>query len=59
MAAMFDLLVIQTSESNHTRFTMLQNPENVSLAVGISLLSSIEVEILHYFICTSGNGGHL
>ena len=55
MAAMFDLPVAPTSESLHTSLTML----NVGVAFGISLLSSIVAEILRYFTCTSGNGGHL
>ena len=55
MAAMFDLPVTPTSDSIHTSLTMLQNPENLGVAVGISLLSSIEAEILRFSICTSGN----
>ena len=38
---------------------MLLDPENVGVAFGISSLSGIEAEILRYFICTSGYGGHL
>ena len=59
MAAIFDLPLIPMSDSVHTRFTELQDSENVDVAFGISLLSSIEAEILRYGICTSGNGGHL
>ena len=59
MAAIFDLPLTPMSDSVHTSFTELLDPENVHVAFGISLLSSIEAEILHYSICTSGNGGHL
>ena len=45
--------------SVHTSPTELLDPENVGAAIGILLLSGIEAEILRYFICTSGNGGHL
>ena len=47
------------SESVHTSPAELLDPENVGVALEISLLSSKEAEILRYFICTSGNGGHL
>ena len=59
MAAIFDLPLTPMSESVHTTTAKLLEPENVGLAVGISLLTSIEAEILRYFICTCGNGGHL
>ena len=59
MAAIFDLSLTPMSESVHTSPTELLDPETVDVAFGISLLSSIEAEILRYFICTSGNGGHL
>ena len=59
MADIFDLLLTPMSDSVHTSFTELLDPENVDVAFGISLLSSIEAEILRYGMCTSGNGGHL
>ena len=46
MVAMFDLSVTPTSKSIHTSLAMLQIPENVGVAVEISLLSNIEAEIL-------------
>ena len=46
MAAIFDLPLIPMSDSVHTSFTELQDPENVDAAFGISLLSSIEAETL-------------
>ena len=39
--------------------TELLDPENVGVAFGVSLQFSIDAEIMRYFICTSGNGGHL
>ena len=59
MAAIFDLPLTPMSESVHPYTTDLLDPENVGAAIGILLLSGIEAEILRYFICTSGNGGHL
>ena len=57
IGGIFDLLVTRMSESVPTSPAALLDPENV--AFGISSLSSIETEILRYFICTSGYGGHL
>ena len=59
MAAIIDLSLTPMSEGVHNSPTELLDPENVSVDFGISLLYSIEAEILRYFICTSGNGGHL
>ena len=47
------------SESVYTSWAVLLDPKNVGVAVGISLLSCIEAELLCYFISTSGNDGHL
>ena len=47
------------SDSVHKSPTELLDAENVGVAFEISLLSRIEAEILRYFICTSGNGGHI
>ena len=58
-SAFLALPLTPTSESVHTRFAMLVDLENVGDAFGTSLLSFIEAEILHYFISTSGNDGHL
>ena len=49
MAAMFDLPVTLTSESMHTSITELLDCEHVGVAFGISLLSTIEAEILRFF----------
>ena len=38
---------------------MMADFENVGVAFGIWLLSCIEAEMLRYFICSYGNGGHL
>ena len=59
MVAIFDLSVTRMSGSVHTSPAVLLDPENVGVAFGISLPSCIEAEILRYFICTSGSGGHL
>ena len=59
MAANFILPATLMSESVSTSPTGLLDPENVGVAFGVSLLYSIEAEILRYFICTSGNGCHL
>ena len=59
MVAIFDLPLTPVSDSVHTSPIELLDPETVGVAIGMSLLSSTEAEILHYFICTSGNGGHL
>jgi len=42
MAAIFDLRHTQTSDSIHTSLSVLLNPNNMGIAVGISLLSRIE-----------------
>ena len=59
MAAIFDLSLTPMSESVHTSSAMLADLENVGVAFGISLLFRVEADILRYFMCTSGNGGHL
>ena len=59
MAAIFNLPLTLMSKSVHISSAMRADLENVGVAFVISLLSSIDAEILHYFICTSGNGGHL
>ena len=45
MAAIFDLPVTLTSKSIQTNYTVFLDPENVGVAVGISLLSCIQAEI--------------
>ena len=47
------------SDSVHTSPTESLDPGNVGVAFRISLLSSIEADILRYVICTSSNGDHL
>ena len=59
MATIFDLPLTWMSESVHIGSTELLDTENVGVAFGILLLFSVVAEILSYFICTSGNGGHL
>ena len=58
MAVICDLSVARMSDSVHTSPAVLPDPQNVGVAFGISLLPCTEVEILRYFIYTSGNGGH-
>jgi hypothetical protein len=45
MAAIFDLQVTPTSESIYNCSTVLADPENVGVAVGMSLLCHIQAEI--------------
>jgi len=42
MAAIFDLRHIQTSDSIPTSLSVLPDPKNMGIAVGISLLSCVE-----------------
>jgi len=58
-AAIFDSPLTPMSETVHTSSAVLMDPEHVGVAFGISLLSSVQAEVLRYFLCTSGNGGHL
>ena len=55
----FDLPHTPMAESVLTSSAVLADLKNVGVALGISLLSCIEAEILRYVINTSGNGGHL
>ena len=48
MAAIFGLRHIQISDSIPTCLSMLPDPENMGIAVGISLLSSVQAEIYDY-----------
>jgi hypothetical protein len=59
MAPIFIELNAWMSESVHISLVKLLDHENGGVAFGISLLSSIEAELLRYFVPTSGNGGHL
>jgi len=43
MAANFDLRHIQESDSISTSLSVLPNPKNMGINIGISLLSCIEV----------------
>ena len=45
MAAIFDFQVTLTLESINNSPTVLVDPENVGVAVGISLLSHLQAEI--------------
>ena len=54
MAAIFDLPVTATLERVHPSPAVLLDPESVSVAFGITLISSIEAAILRYFTSTSG-----
>ena len=59
MATIFDLTVIPTSESIDISFAVLLDPENVGVAVGISLLSHIRAEIYVIAYVLPVNGRHL
>ena len=58
-AAFFDSPLTSMSDNVHRSPTELVDPKIVRVALVSSLQSSIEEEILRYFIRTSGNGGHL
>ena len=45
MAAIFDFIHTQTSESITTSLSVMPDPENMDIALEISLLSCIEAEI--------------
>ena len=59
MAAIFDLPVTPTSESVYNSSTVLLDPENVGVTVGISLLRHTEAEIYDIAYVLPVNGGHL
>ena len=58
MAAMLDLPVTTTSESIHTSIIVLLDPENVGVAIGISLPSYIQAEIYDIAYVLPVLGGH-
>jgi hypothetical protein len=58
MAAMLDLSVTPMSESIQTNLIVLPNPENVGVAVGISLLSHIQAKINVTAYVLPVNDGH-
>ena len=59
MAAIFDFSLSVMSKSVLISPAVSLDPENVGVAFRTLSQSSMEAEILRYFICTSGNGGHL
>jgi len=59
MAAIFDIRHTQTSDYIRTSLVVLPDPENMSLAVGISLLSCIRAEIYVFSYVHQVNGRHL
>jgi hypothetical protein len=59
MAAIFYLPITPMSNSVHNSLTDLLDPEDMGAAFWISLLCSLEDEILRYSIGISGNGDHL
>ena len=59
LAAIFASPVTPTSESIHTSATVLLDPENVGVAVGISLLSFIQAGIQNIAYVLPVNGSHL
>jgi len=52
MAAIFDLLLTLTSYGAHFSHTVLLDLENVVVAVGIPLLTSIQAEINVFYTYT-------
>ena len=59
MAAIFDSRHTQTSDSIPINLSVLPNPENMGLAVGISLLSFIRTEVYVTSYVLPINGRHL
>jgi len=59
MAAIFDVRYTQTSEYIHTSLVVLPDPENMGVAVGISLLSCIPAEIHVFSYVLPVNGRNL
>jgi hypothetical protein len=55
----FDLTVTRMSKSVHTSLIVLLDPENVGVAVGISLLSNTQAEIKDLAYILPVNSGHL
>ena len=59
MAAIFNLPLTPLLNSVHTSPTELLDPENVGVAVGISLLSCIQADIDDIAYVLPVNGGHV
>ena len=59
MAAISDLQRTKTSDSIQTSLIVLPDPENMGIAVGISLLSRLRAEIYVISYLLPVNGGHL
>jgi hypothetical protein len=59
MAVILHLTVGPMSESIHTSYIVLLDPENVGVAVRISLLSYTQAEILDLAYVLLVNGGHV
>ena len=59
MAAFFETRHIRTSDSLLISLSVLPDPENMSIAVEISLLSCIEAEIYVISFLLPVNGRHL
>ena len=58
MAAIFNLPVTPTSQSVYNSSTVFLDPENMEVAVGISLLTFLQAEILDIAYVLPVNGGH-
>jgi len=59
MAAIFDFQQAQTYKSIPTTLSVLPDPENMCVAVGISLLSCIRAEMYAMSYLLPVNGHHL
>jgi len=59
MAAIFDLSLLRTSDSLRGSLVVSPDLENMGIAVGISLLSCIEVKIYVISYLLPVNGSHL
>ena len=59
MATIFELRHTQISDGISTRISVLHDPENMGIAVGILLLSSIQAEIYDIVFLLPVNGSHV
>ena len=59
MAAIFDFQQTQTSDTLQICLSVLADPQNMGIAIGISLLSCIETEEYVIAYVLPVNGGHV
>ena len=57
--AILDSSQIHTSSSLRSSLVLLLDPENIGIAVGVSLLSSVLAEVYDITYVLAVNGGHV